>query len=81
VIEISEFDAMVDVGQGRPVTQQEGDPVVREDRDFIDAILGMGNHIRVPYSEALKTLSLTMAATRSAKERCEVALKDELTYA
>jgi predicted dehydrogenase len=81
VIEISEFDAMVDVGSGRPITGQEGDPVVREDRDFIDAILGMGNRIRVPYSEALKTLSLTLAATHSAKEGCEVALKDELTYA
>lgn len=81
VLEISEFDIMVDVGSGRPVKGQQGDPVVREDRDFIDAILGMGNRIRVPYGEALNTLRLTLAATRSAKEGREVVLKDELVYA
>jgi predicted dehydrogenase len=80
VIEISEFDAMIDVGHGRPVSHSEGDPVVREDRDFIDAVLGMGNRIRVPYAEALKTLGLTLAATRSAKEGREITLKDELAY-
>jgi predicted dehydrogenase len=71
---------MIDVGHGRPVSHSEGDPVVREDRDFIDAVLGMGNRIRVPYAEALKTLGLTLAATRSAKEGREITLKDELAY-
>ena len=80
VIEIGEFDAMIDVGQGRPVIGQEGDPVVREDRDFIDAVLGLNQRIRVPYTEALKTLQLTLAATRSAKEGREINLKDEAAY-
>jgi predicted dehydrogenase len=81
VLEISEFDMMVDVGRGRPVKGQQGDPVVREDRDFMDAVLGLNNRIRVPYGEAIKTLKLTLAAARSAKEGREVVLKDELIYA
>ena len=31
---------MVDVGRGRPIQKAEGDPFVREDRDFIDAVRG-----------------------------------------
>jgi predicted dehydrogenase len=81
VIEISEHESMIDIGQGRPVNGQRGDPVVREDRDFIDAVLGTSNHIRVPYGEALKTLQLTLAATQSAKEGREIVLKDERMYA
>ena len=67
-IELTEFDLMVDVGQGRPVREQEGDPFMREDRDFIDAVLGRTNQIRVPYAEALETHRLVTAAARSANE-------------
>jgi predicted dehydrogenase len=81
VLEIGEHEMMTDVGQGRPMTPQGGDPVVRQDRDFIDAILGLGNHIRVPYGEAMRTLRLTLAAARSAKEGREICIEEELTYA
>lgn len=67
-IELSEFELMVDVGQGRPVRESQGDPFVREDRDFIDAVAGRANRIRVPYAEALETHRLVTAAARSAKE-------------
>ncbi len=67
-IELSEFDMMVDVGRGRPVQKAQGDPFVREDRDFIDAVQGKLNKIRAPYSEAIKTHRLTIAATHSAQE-------------
>ncbi|HYP20391.1 MAG TPA: Gfo/Idh/MocA family oxidoreductase [Chloroflexia bacterium] len=67
-IELSDRDIMIDVGQGRPVHYQQGDPVVREDRDFIDAVQGKTNKVRCPYSEALKTHCVTTAAARSLVE-------------
>lgn len=68
VIELSEFELMVDVGRGRPVRRAEGDPFVREDRAFIDAVQGKPNQIRAPYAEALKSFQLTLAANQSAHE-------------
>ncbi len=67
-IELSEFELIVDVGQGRPVQRAQGDPFVREDRDFIDAVRGQPNRIRAPYAEALRTHRLVLAAARSARE-------------
>lgn len=67
-IELTEFEIMVDVGRGRPVEKAEGDPFVREDRDFINAVQGKPNRIRAPYSEALMTHRLTTTAERSARE-------------
>ena len=67
-IELSEFELVVDVGQGRPVQRAQGDPFVREDRDFVDAVQGRPNRIRAPYAEALRTHRLVMAAARSARE-------------
>jgi len=68
VIELSEFEIMVDVGQGRPVRPAAGDPFAREDRDFLDAVQGKANRIRTSYADALKTHRITTAAARSAKE-------------
>lgn len=67
-IELTEFEIMVDVGRGRPLKRAEGDPFVREDRDFIDAVQGKPDKIRAPYSEALKTHRLTTTAAQSARE-------------
>ena len=66
-IEVTDHDLMVDVGRGRPVRRAEGDPVWREDRDFIDAVQGKPNHIRCPYREALETHRLTLAIGQSAR--------------
>ena len=67
-IELSEFELMIDVGQGRPIRRAEGDPFVREDRAFIDAVQGKANRIRAPYHEALQSFQLTLAANQSAQE-------------
>lgn len=64
-IEISDHDIMIDVGEGRPIQRTEGDPVWREDRDFIDAVRGGPNHIRCPYPEALRTHETALAIERS----------------
>jgi predicted dehydrogenase len=73
-LELSEFELMVDVGQGRPVHPAEGSPFVREDRDFLDAVQGKENRIRSPYAEALKTHRLTTLAAQSAREGRALAL-------
>lgn len=67
-IELSEFDLIVDVGRGRPLQQALGDPFVREDRAFIDAVQGKPDRIRVPYREALETHRLVTTAARAARE-------------
>ena len=66
-IELTDHDIMVDVGAGRPVRHAEGDPVWREDRDFIDAVRGGGNHIRCTYADALATHRLALAVASSAR--------------
>lgn len=66
-IELTDREVMIDVGRGRPVRHAEGDPVWRQDRDFVDAVRGGENRIRCPYREALKTLRVTDAIRRSAE--------------
>ena len=66
-LEITDHDLMVDVGQGRPVRHAEGDPVWREDRDFVEAVMGRQNRIRCDYAEALETHRVALAITRSAQ--------------
>ncbi|WP_217429560.1 Gfo/Idh/MocA family protein, partial [Sphingomonas bacterium] len=66
-VEITDHDLMVDVGRGRPVRGAEGDPVWREDRDFVDAVQGKANAIRCPYAEAVATHRLALAIGESAR--------------
>jgi len=67
-IELTDHDVMIDIGRGRPVRGTGSDPVVLEDRDFIDAVRGDENRIRCPYPAALETLRLALAIERSAAE-------------
>ena len=66
-IELSEWELMVDVGRGRPIRKAEGDPMVREDRDFVDAVRGKPNRVRAPYHEALETHRVATAAVHAAR--------------
>ena len=74
-VEITDHDLMVDVGRGRPVRGAEGDPVWREDRDFIDAVQGKENRIRCPYREALATQRVTLAIGEAARSGQTIALE------
>jgi len=74
-IELSDREIMVDVGRGRPVRHAEGDPVEREDRDFLDAVRGLPNRIRCPYGEALRTHRVALAIARSAMTGQPVAIE------
>ncbi len=76
-IELTEFELALHDGSGHPIRRAEGDPFVREDRDFIDAVQGKANRIRTPYAEALKTHRITVAATQSAREGTPITLTEE----
>src|SRR5450759_1049852 len=69
VLELSESELIIDVGQGRPVTRPGRDPFVAELRDFLAAVSGAENRIRAPFAEALRTPRLTVAATEAATAR------------
>lgn len=66
-LELTDHDLMVDIGAGRPIRHAEGDPVWREDRDFINAVQGQPSRIRCSYSEALKTHRIALAISESAR--------------
>lgn len=66
-IELTDHDIMVDIGAGRPVRRAEGDPVWRENRDFVDAVRGGDNHIRCSYADALATHRVALAVAASAR--------------
>ncbi|NKK90929.1 glycosyltransferase [Rhizobium leguminosarum bv. viciae] len=66
-IELTDREIMVDVGRGRPVRIADGDPVWREDRDFIDAVRGGENRIRCPYGDAVATHRLALGVVSSAR--------------
>ncbi|WP_206362022.1 glycosyltransferase [Sphingomonas montana] len=75
-IELTDRDVMIDTGHGRPVRGAEGDPVWREDRDFIDAVQGGENRIRCPYGDAVETHRLALAVVESARCGMAVTLGD-----
>ncbi|WP_275791194.1 glycosyltransferase [Pararhizobium gei] len=66
-IELTDHDIMVDVGAGRPTRHADGDPVWREDRDFVDAVRGNDNHIRCTYADALETHRVALAVVSAAR--------------
>ncbi len=78
-IEITDHDLMIDVGRGRPVRGAQGDPVWREDRDFIDAVQGKDNRIRCPYAEAVETHRLALAIGESARSGRAITLDVEVS--
>lgn len=71
-IELSErslvdHELVVSTADGTRVTSSDEDPILREDRAFLDAVAGRGNDVRAPYAEALRTHQLAWAAERSAR--------------
>ena len=76
-VEMSRENLVVDDGKRRRVYERQGDPIAREDRDFVDAVRGVENRIRAPYAEALQTHRLAIAAARSAREGRLLELRPE----
>ena len=77
-VELTDHDIMVDTGHGRPQRRAEGDPVWREDRDFVDAVRGGENRIRAPYADALRSHALALAVLESARTGQPISLDGDV---
>jgi predicted dehydrogenase len=67
VIELSEPEMVVHAGGEPTVQRATADTKALVDRDFIDAVAGRADRVRVPYGEALRTHRLACAVARSAE--------------
>jgi len=68
---LSDHELLVD---DAPPVRSGQDPVAAEDRAFVDALLGRGDDVRVPYTEALRTHALACAVDTSARTGLPVEL-------
>jgi predicted dehydrogenase len=66
--ELSETELLVEVDGRRDAWEADGSARPRPDRDFVAAVRGGQNRIRVPWPEAYRTHLLACAITRSADE-------------
>jgi myo-inositol 2-dehydrogenase / D-chiro-inositol 1-dehydrogenase len=67
-LELSETELVVEVDGRRSVWEAGGNARRRPDRDFVAAVRGGPDRIRVPWPEAYRTHLLACAITRSAEE-------------
>ena len=67
-LELSETELVVEVDGRRSVWEAGGNTRRRPDRDFVAAVRGGPDRIRVPWPEAYRTHLLACAITRSAEE-------------
>jgi predicted dehydrogenase len=67
-LELCETELVVEVDGRRDGWTADGDARPRPDRDFVAAVRGGENRIRVPWPEAYRTHLLACAITRSADE-------------
>jgi predicted dehydrogenase len=65
---LTDHELRVGNGDGEVVlTRSEEDPIAREDREFLDVLLGRADRVRVPYGEALRSHALAWAADEAAR--------------
>jgi len=64
---LSDHEVRVVTDAGEAVQQSDEDPIETEDREFLDAVLGRVDAVRVPYEEALRTHALSWAVDQSAR--------------
>jgi predicted dehydrogenase len=67
-LELSETELLVEVDGRRDAWTADGPARPRPDRDFVAAVRGGENRVRVPWPEAYRTHLLACAITRSADE-------------
>jgi predicted dehydrogenase len=65
-LELTETELVVASDGGEEVYRADGDARGRPDRDFVDAVKGGPDRVRVPYAEALRTHRLACALAESA---------------
>jgi predicted dehydrogenase len=67
-LELSETELVVEAGGRCDAWTAEGSARPRPDRDFVAAVRGGEDRVRVPWPEAYRTHLLACAITRSADE-------------
>ena len=75
-LELSETELVVEADGHRDAWTAEGSARPRPDRDFLAAVRGGQNRVRVPWPEAYRTHLLACAITRSADEGRPFRLKN-----
>jgi predicted dehydrogenase len=74
VVAVTKDELISDDGVERRIRRATTDPFLAEDRDFLAAVRGDPERIRVPYREALMTHRLATAAARAARDGTTVEL-------
>jgi predicted dehydrogenase len=74
---LTDHELRVVTADGEDVLRSDENPILAEDREFLDVVLGRVPQARVPYEEALRTHALACAADRAAREGITVALTGE----
>jgi myo-inositol 2-dehydrogenase / D-chiro-inositol 1-dehydrogenase len=75
-LELSETDLLVELDGRRTDYRADADARPRPDRDFVAAVRGGPDRIRVPWAEAYRTHLLACAITRSAEEERPLAVSN-----
>jgi len=75
-LELSETELLVEVDGRRTAWRADADARPRPGRDFVAAVRGGPDRIRVPWAEAYRTHLLACAITRSAEERRPLAVSN-----
>ena len=78
---LTDHELRVVTVDGDSTSTSQENPIEREDRDFVDVLLGRHETTRVPYDEALRTQALVWAADRSAREGAPVEVETDLARA
>ncbi|WP_199589433.1 Gfo/Idh/MocA family protein [Blastococcus sp. TF02A-26] len=74
---LTDHELRVVTADGEDVIRSDEDPILAEDREFLDVLLGRVSQARVPYDEALRTHALACAADRAARDGTTVSLLGE----
>ena len=64
---LSDHELRAATAEGERIVRTTEDPIAREDRAFLDALLGRAEQVPVGYDEALRTHAVVCAADRSAR--------------
>ena len=64
---LSDHELRISTAEGEDVFASDEDPIVREDRSFVDAVRGASDAVPVSYADALRTHALVCAADLSAR--------------
>jgi predicted dehydrogenase len=74
---LTDHELRVVTADGEEVLRSEANPIITEDREFVDVLLGRAPRVRVPYEEALRTHQLACAADRAARDGVIVSLAED----